>query len=255
MSILKIRSILVTLVSAILLLLPFFLLPLAFALVAAVAILVVLILIDASGNRILFRMSIRNVIRRPGTTALVIGGLLIGTAIISASFVVGDTMDNMITDQVTKGMGQVDFELQSVNVGTVTFYNSSEIAPLTANISTTAHVRAVDSLIISSVSIRDSQTLLFTPSVVLLGMDSKGIADFGGLVGQNGTVIDTSPASGTVIINQKAAQDLNAHTGDQVMLFYQGRNVTVTIADVVTADRFGGFNSNSNVFMNLTEVQ
>ena len=29
-------------------------------------------------------------------------------------------MDNMITDQVTKGMGQVDFELQSVNVGTVT---------------------------------------------------------------------------------------------------------------------------------------
>ena len=98
---------------------------------------------------------------------------MIGTAIISASFVVGDTMDNMITDQVTKGMGQVDFELQSVNVGSLVYYNTTEIAPLTSNISSTQHVRAVDTLILSTISIRDNRTLLFSPSVVLLGMDSK----------------------------------------------------------------------------------
>ena len=201
----KVRSILFTVISAIALILPFLLLPIAYALVFAVAILVVLILIDANGNRILFRMSIRNIIRRPGTTALVVGGLMVGTAIISASFVVGDTMNNMITDQVTKGMGQVDFELQSDNVGTVQFYNSSQIAPLATNISSTQHVRAVDTLILTSVSVRDSRTLLFSPSVTLMGVDDKLLSDFGGLVGQDGSPITSAPAAGTVIINQKAA--------------------------------------------------
>jgi putative ABC transport system permease protein len=252
---LKVRSILFTVISAIALILPFLLLPIAYALVFAVAILVVLILIDANGNRILFRMSIRNIIRRPGTTALVVGGLMVGTAIISASFVVGDTMNNMITDQVTKGMGQVDFELQSDNVGTVQFYNSSQIAPLAANISSTQHVRAVDTLILTSVSVRDSRTLLFSPSVTLMGVDDKLLSDFGGLVGQDGSPITSAPAAGTAIINQKAAVDMDAHEGDQVVLYYQGVPMNVTIGKIVTAGGFGGFNSNSNVFMNLASTQ
>jgi putative ABC transport system permease protein len=237
------------------LILPFFILPIAYALVAAVAILAILILVDASRNRILFSMSLRNIVRRPGTTALVIGGLMVGTAIISASFVVGDTMDNMITDQVTKGMGQVDFELQSSNVGTLVYYNSTQIAPLVSNISTTQHVRAADTLIISSISIRDARTQLFSPSVTLLGVDNKLITDFGGLVNRNGTMVSEAPATGTIIINEKAALDLAAQEGDQVMVFYQGIPTMVTVSKVVTASQFGGFNSNANVFMNLADAQ
>ncbi len=255
MSGLNVRSILVMLVSAAVLMLPFLLLPLAYALVAVVVLIVIMILVDANGNKILFRMSIRNVIRRPGTTALVIGGLMVGTAIISASFVVGDTMDNMITDQVTRGMGQVDFELQSVNVGSLVYYNTTEIAPLTSNISSTQHVRAVDTLILSSISIRDNRTLLFSPSVVLLGMDNKALTDFGGLVDKDGNSIYTMPALGTVIINEKAAVDLNAGEGDKVILFYQGIPMVSTVDKIVTGDKFGGFNSNANVFMNLTAAQ
>jgi putative ABC transport system permease protein len=251
----KVRPILFLLISGVLLMLPFFLLPIAYALIVAVALLVILILVDASSNRILFRMSIRNIVRRPGTTALVVGGLMVGTAIISASFVVGDTMDNMITDQVTKGMGFVDFELQANNVGTPVFYNSSEIAPLTSNLSLTQHVRAVDTLILTSVSIRDARTLLFSPSVTLLGVDSKLVSDFGGLVDKNGNTINEVPAAGRVILNDKAAVDMNAQEGDQVMVFYQGTPMILTVDKIVKASQFGGFNSKANVFMNLTAVQ
>ena len=248
------------LVSAILLMLPFIFLPVAYALIMSVAVLIVLILIDASGNRILFRMSVRNVIRRPGTTALVIGGLMIGTAIISASFVVGDTMDSMITDQVTKGMGQVDFELQTENIGSVVYYNETTFAPMIANISSTQHVRAVDALIVASIPLQDIRTQLSSASVVLLGVDSKTITDFGGLVDQNGVRIDSTPAYGTIIINEKTAVDLNARVGDQIVVFSpnavdKNDSMIVTVGSIVTADRFGGFNSNSNVFMNLTQAQ
>ncbi len=255
MNVLNVRSLLITVVAAVLLILPFLLLPVAYALVAAVIIMVILILIDASGNRILFRMSVRNIVRRPGTTALVIGGLMIGTAIISASFVVGDTMDNMITNEVTKGMGQVDFTLHSENIGSVIFYNETDLAPLTANISSTQHVRAVDTLIVTSISIRDNRTQLLSPSVVLLGLDSKSMSDFGGLIDSNGTIINSAPAAGTVIINENTAVDLDAKEGDQVTVFYNGTPLMVTVDKIVTADNFGGFNSNANVFMNLTTAQ
>lgn len=255
MNVLNVRSLLITVVAAVLLILPFLLLPVAYALVATVIIMVILILIDASGNRILFRMSVRNIVRRPGTTALVIGGLMIGTAIISASFVVGDTMDNMITNEVTKGMGQVDFTLHSENIGSVIFYNETDLAPLTANISSTQHVRAVDTLIVTSISIRDNRTQLLSPSVVLLGLDSKSMSDFGGLIDSNGTIINSAPAAGTVIINENTAVDLDAKEGDQVTVFYNGTPLMVTVDKIVTADNFGGFNSNANVFMNLTTAQ
>ena len=170
--------------------LPFFVLPLAYALIMSVALLIVIILIDANGNRILFRMSIRNVIRRPGTTALVIGGLMIGTAIISASFVVGDTMDNMITDQVTKGMGQVDFELQSVNVGIGGLLQQQRDRPAGPE---HQHDRACAGRWTRWSQLRsrfiDTRTMLSSPSVFLLGLDSKVVSDLGGLVDQNGDQI------------------------------------------------------------------
>ena len=49
--------------------------------------------------------------------------------------------------------------------------------------------------------------------------------------------------------------DLNAREGDQVIVFYQGMPMVVTVDKIVTADKFGGFNSNANVFMNLTAAQ
>ena len=135
-------------------------------------------------------MSIRNVIRRPGTTALVIGGLMVGTAIISASFVVGDTMDNMITDQVTKGMGQVDFELQTDNVGTCgllqldrdrTPDNEHQLHAARPGCGH-SHPRldAVGGL-------KDTAVLAIGGTI---GLDSNTVSDFGGLVDQNGARID-----------------------------------------------------------------
>ena len=71
-------------------------LPTMLALTAALLLTILLVLADALGNRILFKMAVRNVVRRPGTTALVLAGLMVGTAIISATLVVGDTFDSMI---------------------------------------------------------------------------------------------------------------------------------------------------------------
>jgi len=99
----------ITAVFAVLIIASLMLLPFTAALAAVLVLCVLFVLIDAMRNRILFKMAVRNVVRRPGTTALVLAGLMVGTAIISATLVVGDTFDNMVVGEVTQGYGEIDF--------------------------------------------------------------------------------------------------------------------------------------------------
>src|SRR5688500_3730801 len=59
------------------------------------------------------RMAFRNVARRRGEATLVVIGAMLGTAIITASFIVGDTLDGSIRDIGRTQMGVTD---ESVSV-------------------------------------------------------------------------------------------------------------------------------------------
>src|SRR5436853_1836832 len=54
------------------------------------------------------RLALRNVARRKGEAALVIAGSLLGTAIITASFIVGDTLRSSIRDAARTELGPID---------------------------------------------------------------------------------------------------------------------------------------------------
>ena len=73
-------------------------LPFDIAIVVVMAILFMCLLLDALFNRLIDTMALRNSSRRPVMTALVIGGLLIGTAVISSSFVINDTFLKAATE-------------------------------------------------------------------------------------------------------------------------------------------------------------
>ncbi len=105
----KARSILTAVVFIMVAILALRFLPLTLFLLTLILLIVLFVLLDASGNRILFKMAIRNTARRRSATALVLSGLLVGTAIIAASLVVGDTLNNFVVGEVTKGYGDVDF--------------------------------------------------------------------------------------------------------------------------------------------------
>src|SRR6476661_10966933 len=57
---------------------------------------------------ILRRLALRNAVRRPRETALVILGSLLGTAIMTGSFVVGDTFTSSIRRGAYEQLGPVD---------------------------------------------------------------------------------------------------------------------------------------------------
>ena len=63
---------------------------------------------------VLRRLALRNAVRRPRETALVILGSLLGTAIMTGSFVVGDTFNSSIRRMAYEQLGPVD-EIVSAN--------------------------------------------------------------------------------------------------------------------------------------------
>src|SRR4051812_24937435 len=54
------------------------------------------------------RLAVRNLMRRKGEAALVVLGSLLGTAIITSSFVVGDTLHASVREQARARLGPID---------------------------------------------------------------------------------------------------------------------------------------------------
>ncbi|MDQ3766393.1 MAG: hypothetical protein M3346_03505, partial [Actinomycetota bacterium] len=73
-----------------------------------VAIATVLVLWQTVRKGVLRRLAVRDAVRRPSETTLVIIGSLLGTAIVTGSFIVGDTLDSSIRATATTQLGPVD---------------------------------------------------------------------------------------------------------------------------------------------------
>ena len=65
-------------------------------------------LVMVAGKPILRRLAVRNAVRRPRETALVLLGSLLGTAIITGSMIVGDTLHSSIRHSAYTQLGPID---------------------------------------------------------------------------------------------------------------------------------------------------
>lgn len=80
----------------------------AFALLGMVSVVVIVLLILAWRNPVLFRMGLRNIPRRPGQSVLIVIGLTLSTIIIVASFATGDTLNYSVQRQAVAAYGTID---------------------------------------------------------------------------------------------------------------------------------------------------
>src|ERR1051326_7863646 len=81
---------------------------LAAALVLILALVLAALAALAFHNRVFFRLGVRNVKRRRGRSVLIVVGLMLGTAIITAALATGDTMSHTIRSSATTALGQTD---------------------------------------------------------------------------------------------------------------------------------------------------
>ncbi|MDW5563639.1 MAG: FtsX-like permease family protein [Methanomassiliicoccus sp.] len=249
------RSTLLTIVALALMAAAVVLLPLTLAILAIIGLVMLRILLDALGNRMLFKMALRNVLRRPSTTALVLGGLMIGTAIISASLVVGDTLDNMIVGETTKAYGDVDFTI--AGNGTVAespgLYSLVNVSAVRGAVLAVDHVDGAEWVLEAPSSIRSVGSNLTQPSVGTMGLTDATVARFGGFIAEDGTPLDHLPAAGHAYVNEKLAASLGIADGGTVMLATDHQHVVSLTADIVRDERMAAMGP--KLFLDLSTAQ
>jgi putative ABC transport system permease protein len=233
----------------------FVMLPPTLAILATIGLVILFILLDALGNRVLFKMSLRNLLRRPSTTALVLGGLMVGTAIISASLVVGDTLDNMIVGETSRAFGDIDFAVSGPGEGSANdgLYLSDNVSAVREAVLGLEHVDGAEWVLNTTSSIMSVGPNLTQTSVGLLGMTEGTVGGFGGFTAVDGSSITTLPAAGHAYINNDLADRLEITDGSEILLAKDQQHVITLTATVILDEGVGAIGP--DIFVDITTVQ
>ncbi len=221
---------------------------------APVIFVILLLAISAFMNKVNFKMGFRNIFRRKENTALVVAGLMVSTSIIGASFIVGDTMDNMITSMVVESLYEIDLQVgyldQNQGRGEMDEFSSQR---LMENISQIKNVEGVAGLQINRLSIFNPHENLSSPSVSAIGyLPDEFDGDFGDFLA-NGKRVDESLATGNaVFVNEKCAKEMAIEKGHTIITFStDGGQVPLEVLEIIDNKEKGNWNGGSGIYLNL----
>ena len=203
---------------------------------------------------ILVRLGVRNVGRRRSRSALIVAGLMLGTTIIAAAMVTGDTMSSTIRGDVVASLGQTD-EIVSPRGA------RGDTADLGTQLGAATGVRllgprierrveraaaalpAVDGVtpaIIEPVAVQDPARRQNEPRVTLFAADPRRMAGFGAITAtRGGRVTLAQLGTGEAYLNADAARALHARRGDRVVVFTPRGPTAVRVREIVRYDGAG----------------
>lgn len=205
-----------------------------------------------------FRIGIRNFVRGRRRTVVLLLGLLVGTAIISSSLVIGDTVASLSTHFAYIADGNVHEAVYATVNGSYAPLPYSFFQDMNTSLAKERYVQGVSPLFLSTGTLSGMDRTSGVPQtgMNLLGMDGNSSSALGEFTATNGTHL-SGPRPGEVLLDPTAATDLDAVAGDHLQLSFGPFNrIDVTVLAVVQADARGGFQDNGegNVFATLSDV-
>ena len=191
-------------------------------------------------NRMMFRMGLRNLPRRGLQTGLVIVGLMLATLITTAAFTTGDTVDHSISRAGYEMLQRSDLSLNLFGEETVTntaapvYFNEGTTSGLERQFAGDPDIEGFIPLLLEDVSAVDQRTRQSEPSITVSGIDPVRLQALGGLHLVGGGRADlTRLGANEILLTKRAAEKLNAKTGDPITLFANGSSMDVVVAAIV----------------------
>ena len=219
-----------------------------------------LVLVLLGLRPLLARLAARNIGRRKTRMAIVIAGLLVGTAIISSSLVVGDTLRYIFLQDVYTRLGPIDEMVWNSFNGNLYSFPESYYPAIAADLRAQgAPVDGVAPLLLKTMPVRNVAGNKGNQAITVMGLNATDEAGFGGLTtvaGRSVDVNDLGPSQ--VYLNQDAAADLNATVGQDLTLFYGTTNKTlvhVVVQDVVRSQGEAAYQRDPLLLMDLSRAQ
>jgi putative ABC transport system permease protein len=214
-------------------------------------------------NRVFFRLGVRNIRRRPGRSALIVAGLMLGTTLIAAALATGDTMSTTIRSAAVSALGPTDEVIAAKGIGsaialggegTGARYFPEGYADRIAKATADSHLIAgIEPVIDETVAVADARSRQSEPQVTLFASDPARMRGFGEMRSGAKTVSLADLRSGEVFLNAKAADKLDARAGDTIGMLAGGSIATAKVKAVVHYD--GSGTSGAALLMPLEPAQ
>src|SRR5256886_15646020 len=213
----------------------------------------------AGRKRFPLRIGAGNFFRRKTQVAIVVAGLLIGTAIITSSYVIQTTFDYTVKVAVFRALDAVDevVYVASPDGGRLPF--SAQVSDnLTVHLADMPNVDGVAPRYQLPGAVVDTTSQLFEPTATVIGFDSG--RDLGDFVQVKGSRWDGAGLGATeAIINGKLATAVEAKVGQDLLLSMgtpRGNGqMSLTVKEIVRDEGRGAWNDNENLFVPLGTIQ
>jgi ABC-type lipoprotein release transport system permease subunit len=215
-------------------------------------------------NPVLVRLGVRNFGRRRARTGLIVLGLMLGTTIVAAALVTGDTMSHTIRVTATSALGESDEVVSAKGAiddipGELGDASGIRWFPETvaAQIESTLGSKLADgvvNVIVDNIALRSPRTGQGEPGAMVFGADPAAMDGFSPIVGSNGENVSLADLrSGEAYLNGDAAAELEAHPGDTVIAYPAGQPAYLKVRDVVEFN--GAATADAALLLPLDDVQ
>src|SRR5213594_2204226 len=213
----------------------------------------------AGRKRFPLRIGAGNFFRRKTQVAIVVAGLLIGTAIITSSYVIQSTFDYTVKAAVFRALDAVDevVFVPSPEGGRLPF-SAQVYDNLTTHLADMPDVAGLAPRYQLPGAVVDTTSQLFEPTATVIGFDSG--RDLGDFVRADGSAWNGAGLGATeAIINAKLATAVEAKVGEGLVVSMGtprgNAQMAVTVKEIVRDEGRGAWNDNENLFVPLGTIQ
>lgn len=201
----------------------------------AVALLSLPFLVAMLARPVWRRLAVRNAVRRPRETVLVVVGSLLGTAIITGSFVVGETLEASIRRSAFTQLGPVDEVVQAPDAATAERARRAVAAAGGLPVDGVLEVATLQ-----AAALRPGPDRRAEPRARVIELDFDAGRAFGADPGATGLEGPT-PAGDGAVVGRDLARTLDVGEGDAVEVLAYGRSRSFTVERVLPRLGLAGF--------------
>ncbi|HUF84862.1 MAG TPA: ABC transporter permease, partial [Acidimicrobiia bacterium] len=184
---------------------------------------------------LLRRIAWRNARRRPREALLVVMGSMLGTAIMTGSFVVGDTLDASIRAQAPRQLGPIDEVVSAVGLD-----NGAELRDRLADFESKDVDGTLPITVVPAAAATVGEDRRAEPQAQLLEVDFAAARRFGDDPDATG-IEGPTPAAGQAVIGEDVADELDMGAGAEIEVFAYGQSLRLTVDRVLAQKGVAGF--------------
>ena len=186
----------------------------------------------ALNNPLLLRMGLRNMVRRPGKTILLLFGLALASAVMTASFGLQDSFTSSAAAQRVAHMGNVDESVTGP-------FTQDQVERDLMRIRAFPQVQAASAIGLypQSPTVTSLRTGLAVHNVDFYALPPDFEQVYGPLIDTQGRAVHIADLrAGEALVSASLVQGLGAQPGDRVQLTFGEKTVTATVRALLSND-------------------